>query len=161
MMPALIASAYFLDGLTNTQVQVHWTLMIRFRLIERLKNVITALVLPVVRPNSHYRMASTPVMQKWYALSKLQEGKCQRFTLFPHSYLPPSPDSYRPPNADLDSCGGSDGPQGSGRLATPHSSPVRKLIGEFEIDPTELDFRGAQPAGKVKVSRAWEIQVER
>ena len=49
MMPALIASVHFLDGLTNTRVQLHWTLMIRFCLIERLKNVFTALALPPAR----------------------------------------------------------------------------------------------------------------
>ena len=167
MMPALIPPVYFLGGLTKTQVCLHWTLMIRFCLLERLKNAIPALAPPAAWPNSRCRMPSTAVMQKLHALSKLQEGRCQRFALFPHSALPPSPHSRRLPDADPDSCarsdGADDGIQGSERLGTPEHSLVGKWTGEFEIDPAELDFRGAQSAGKVKVSKGLsrEIRVER
>ena len=99
-------------------------------------------------------MASTTVMQRCHAHSKLLEGKWERYTLFADSFPTPSLDSGRFPNADLDRRVRSFGVQGSDRLTTPQPSPVRKQTGDFEIDVTELDFRGAQPAGKVNVPGA-------
>lgn len=54
---------------------------------------------------------------------------------------------YAEVSRTLKAAGGKVG-EGSDRLTTPQPSPVRKQTGEFEIDVSELDFRGSQPAGK-------------